>query len=73
MKQKPCKRCNGTGLEPDPSEVGKRMRHMREKAGISLRDAADKMGVSAAYLSDMERGNRAFSSDRIRQLEEVCK
>jgi len=49
------------------------MRHMREKAGISLRDAADKMGVSAAYLSDMERGNRAFSSDRIRQLEEVCK
>ncbi len=49
------------------------MRLLREKAGLSLREVAVAMGVSAPYLSDMERGNRAFGADRIRQMERIMK
>lgn len=38
------------------------MRKNREAAGVSLRKVAIKMGISAPYLSDLERGNRNWSS-----------
>lgn len=34
------------------------MRAAREKSEVSLRTAAKQLGVSASYLSDIERGNR---------------
>lgn len=36
-------------------------RECREKAGISLRELARRMKVSAPFLSDLERGNRQWS------------
>lgn len=41
------------------------MRSVREKAGKSLRHVADKLGYTAAYISDLERGNRPFTEEMI--------
>jgi transcriptional regulator with XRE-family HTH domain len=34
------------------------LRWQRERAGVCLREAARRLGTSAAYLSDVERGAR---------------
>lgn len=71
MRTKLCQRCNGSGLEPDHSETGKLMRAKREDASLSLRDVAERIGISAAYLSDMELGRRAWASDMIAKFEKA--
>lgn len=50
----PCPRC-GT-----PQEVinGFWLRAKRIKAGVGLRELARELGISACYLSDMERNRR---------------
>jgi transcriptional regulator with XRE-family HTH domain len=55
-----CRRCNGSGVEADWLAIGKDMRKLRERLGISLRATCRAVGVTAAYLSDMERGRRAW-------------
>lgn len=59
-----CKLVQLTGL-PDEStlpgmanEYGNELRRIRLEKGISLRRLARDLGVSAAYISDVERGNR---------------
>lgn len=42
------------------------LRSSRKVSGISLRDLAIQVGISAPYLSDIERGNRNASS-RVRE------
>lgn len=54
-----CPTCLGEGVVPDASDARKR----RESAGASLRQVAAAMGISAMYLSDLERGNRTWSGD----------
>lgn len=71
MKTTPCKRCNGTGTEPDRTETGKRMRALREDAGHSLRALAEEMGFSAPYISDLELGRRLWSTDLIAKAEKA--
>lgn len=39
-------------------EFGDRLRMIRKKKGLSLRALASKAGLSASYLSDLERGTR---------------
>ena len=41
----------------DPLEVGSRVRALREHMGLSLRGLADRSGVSAPMLSQVERGD----------------
>jgi transcriptional regulator with XRE-family HTH domain len=41
---------------PDDPVVGKRLRAARTRRGLSLRDAAERAGISASYLSLVERG-----------------
>ncbi|HUZ70322.1 MAG TPA: MerR family transcriptional regulator [Candidatus Saccharimonadales bacterium] len=41
---------------PEDSVVGKRLRAARTRRGLSLRDAAERAGISASYLSLVERG-----------------
>lgn len=43
------------------SRIGAYAREERGKAGISLRALAKRMGISAMFLSDLERGNRLFT------------
>ena len=42
----------------DKFTFGKCIRQQREEIGMSLRSVASSIGVSAAYLSDIEKGNR---------------
>ena len=44
-------------------QIGQLMRIERQNCGITLRGLAHKMGISAAYLMDMEKGNRMYSHD----------
>jgi transcriptional regulator with XRE-family HTH domain len=43
------------------AQVGRRMRMLREARGLSLRDVAQRSGVSAAMLSQVERGETSPS------------
>lgn len=43
--------------------LGQRIRQLREEEDLSLRELARKLGVSAAFLSDVELGRR-YPSDR---------
>lgn len=45
--------------------VGERLKLYRKRAGLSLRDAAPLVGVSAMALSNWERGRTVPGSDRI--------
>lgn len=42
--------------ESDPAAVGQRVRALREAMNLSLRDLAERTGVSAPMLSQVERG-----------------
>ncbi len=43
--------------------LGHRIRELREQGEISLRELARKLNVSAAFISDVERGRRYPSDD----------
>lgn len=51
--------------EYDHAAIGKELRHRRQQLGLSLRNVAKRMRVSAMYLSDLERGNRPWNGARI--------
>jgi len=50
--------------------IGEEVRTVRERKEMSLNKFAKEIGVSGAYMSDIERGNR-FPSDKI--LKEIIK
>lgn len=47
--------------EIDPHKTGFRARIERQRHGLTLREVARRMDVSAAYVSDIERGNRGWT------------
>ena len=47
---------------------GTYLRQIRERKNISLRELAKKIGVSGAFLSDIELGRRFPSADKIELL-----
>jgi DNA-binding XRE family transcriptional regulator len=49
--------------EVDNEATGAEWRMLREQAGVSLRNLAQTMGVSAPYLSDLERGRRNWTEE----------
>jgi transcriptional regulator with XRE-family HTH domain len=56
LSETPSKSSNGTTVTADGA-VGSRVRSLREAMDLSLRDLADRSGVSAAMLSQVERGD----------------
>ena len=42
-----------------------RIKELRTKAGLTVEQLADKMGVSKSYLSEMENGKKRINADRI--------
>lgn len=50
--------------ETDDEKAGAQIRKMREENGITLRRLAVALGISAAFLSDMELGRRGWSPER---------
>lgn len=65
MKLTKCPTCSGSGKIPDRKAQADDLRKQRVRRGVSLRFVADKLGISAPYLSDLERGNRAWSDEMI--------
>ena len=47
-----CDHCNAETLD------GSNLRARRQNLGVTLRGMAARLGISAPYLSDIERGNR---------------
>jgi transcriptional regulator with XRE-family HTH domain len=50
------------------SELGRAIKRRREELGLSLRDVADKTGVSASTLSRIENGTGKPDADNIARL-----
>lgn len=72
--QTTCPLCHGKGRVPDTKALSARLRAMRERAGLSLRDVAGAMKeMSPGYLSDMERGDRQFSAEHEQEFRDVVK
>lgn len=54
------------------SELGKRIRELRDKQDISLREFARKLGdISPAHVSDIENGRRNPSEDLLHKMASV--
>jgi len=53
-----CPKCRGVGRLSGIN--GAYARWLREKSGVGLREMARRLNVSAAYVSDAERGRCAF-------------
>lgn len=54
-------RTRGVGTDPAPGtesvgQLGARLRHARQEAGLSLRELARQLGVSASFVSQLENG-----------------
>ncbi len=49
-------------------KFGTFVRNRRTELGISLRDFAECLGITPAYLSDIERGNRKAPTDHLEQI-----
>jgi transcriptional regulator with XRE-family HTH domain len=52
-------------------EVGKNIRKIREKRGITLQDLADKLGISKAQLSRLETGHRPIKTEMVVEIAEL--
>jgi len=51
-----------------PQDIGSFIRDLRQTAKISLRQLADRAGVSNPYLSQIERGLRKPSAEVLQQI-----
>lgn len=71
-KVRQCAHCDGNGFDKpiDGSEM-RRIRQ-RERPHLSGRSLAAQLGLSAAYLSDMELGRREMSEETARRILEIC-
>lgn len=45
-----------------------RIKSARQSAGLSIEEAAKKLGIPAGYLSQIENGLRQVSSDRAEEI-----
>lgn len=53
--------------------LGDAIRDLRDKADLSLRDLAQKVGISAPHMSDIELGKRYPSDDVLQKLAQHLK
>lgn len=61
MSAKPCKRCLGSGAEPDNTKRAAEATKMRRELGMSLREVAAHADTSAMFVSDLEHGRRGWT------------
>jgi transcriptional regulator with XRE-family HTH domain len=48
--------------------LGQRLRELRDKADLSLRELAKRIGISPPFISDIELGRRFPSEDILKKL-----
>ena len=56
-----CKRCGGSGVEQDNVKIGMVRRLRRQSAQMSLRELSSIIGISHAFLSQLENGKRRWT------------
>lgn len=61
-RSEPCPHCEGTGQRS--VVAGIELAKVRKRSGLSLRKLADRIGVTAAYLHDVEHERRR-ATDRV--------
>ncbi len=66
-----CRHCQGSGEQIDSVKTGRDLRRQRKLSAMSLRHVAQRMGVSAAYLSDLELGRRHWREALIAKYNEI--
>lgn len=66
-----CPQCGGSGKVMDDKKVGAFMREIRKKAGVSSRAVARQLGLSAAYVCDLELGRRGWNAEKRRQYRDA--
>lgn len=54
----------------DRSEVGKRIKRLRQSQDITVQELAKRSNVSAGYISEIERGLSAISVDKLMHIAE---
>lgn len=59
--------------DPARSSLGERVRQLRRRRGLTLRETADRLGVSAATLSAIENGRTGLTVARLELLAEVLR
>lgn len=55
---------------PSRQEFGRRVRELRTARGLTLREVADRLGVSPATMSAVENGRTGVSAERVARLAE---
>lgn len=68
-----CTTCGGTGFLPDDKETGDKFKFWRKEKAIGLREAARMLNISHTYLSQLERGERRWTSILIAEANEAIK
>ncbi len=56
----------------DDREIGSAMQTHRVTNGLTLRELGHKLGFSAAYISDLEHGRRAWNAKKIEDFLKAC-
>jgi len=64
-----CPRCGGTGIKIDPSETLR----LRISAKVTQKLCAARMGISQAYLCDLEYGNRDWDAELYEKFKKAIK
>jgi transcriptional regulator with XRE-family HTH domain len=72
-KTKNCRCCDGSGKEIDHKAMGKQLRAEREKLDMSLTYVAGRIGISKAYLHDLESGKRYWTDAKLSSYRAVLK
>lgn len=63
------RRTRTTGWNPDATEaLSKRIRDLRQQQGLTQREAAANLGMSASFLCQLETGKASFTTTWIRRL-----
>lgn len=52
-------------------EVGKKIKYLREKAGMTLEQLGERLGVTKGYVHHMENGNRKISLDFLQNIADI--
>lgn len=71
-KQTPCHCCNGSGEESDDASTGRRLRKLRQVAGIEQKAMACTLGISPSMLVHLEHGRRRWKAEWILRYERAC-
>lgn len=74
LKTKPCPCCNGSGRQLDRKAVGAEMKKYRtsQKPVMSLNKVGKRLGVSAAFVFYLERGQRKWNERLVDRFKKAC-